>query len=270
MTSAQNTPTPSVTRGTFLRSAAVLTGGMAGFGALAAADAAPQGAEPHGTSSNPHKIPKSWRETIMDAPLLLEPRGYLAAFTSLYGEGPVKSLSAKRVEGLLSGEAGFMPYGVVEQTEEFTPSVAGPVALDKERVNVTFTGSTGFALAADVQLVRTADINTHALLLWVRGFEPALNLVPKKTTIAVGHFPGKSHQQVSRKAAAEELVNAVALCFAEEGSFPVKAHSVTKADDGTISGRVTGTYDGMDFDDTWFGVPVPGDGGVGYVFAARP
>lgn len=269
MSPTNSTHTTSVSRGTFLRSAAVLTGTAAGLGALSTAQAAPRGASPQHDPDNPHDLPTSWKSTIMDSPAMFTPIGYLASFTTLYGEGPITKLSAKSVEKQ-DGIVNFLPYGHNEQVEEFTPTVASSVALDKERVNVTFTSEFGHAIAADVQLVRTADPNTRALLLWVRGFEPGLTVVPKKTKIVTGHFAGKAQQAVSKKEATAELENAVALSFAEDGDFPISVSKVLKADDGTISGRVKGTFDGLDFDDTWFGVPVPGDEGVSYVFAARP
>lgn len=269
MSPTMNDSTPSVSRGAFLRSAAVFTGTAAGLGALSTAQAAPRGASPQRDPDDPHDKPASWRDTIMDSSVLFTPIGYLASFTMLYGEGPITKLSAKSVQKQ-DGIANFLPYGHSKQVEEFEPYVAESVALDEERVEVTFTSSFGLAIAADVQLVRTADPNTRALLLWVRGFEPGVTVVPKKTKITTGHFPGTVHQAVNEKDAAEGLKNAVALSFAEDGSFPITVSKVLKADDGTISGRVKGTFDGLDFDDTWFGVPVPGDEGVSYVFAARP
>lgn len=271
MTNAMSDRIPAVTRGTFLRSAAILAGAGAGAGlgagALTAAEAAP--AAPARGSSD--LFPRAWRGTAMDTRFVGPSHGYIASFGTLYELGPITSLSAAKIKQLPE-IIGFTKYGTYTQDEQLKATVTGTARLDGAPATVLLTGRKGLRIAARAYLVRTADPRHRAVLLYVLGAKKQSFVLPKGVAFVVGRpDTHRSFSQVHGAEASRTMLNAIALSFAEEGTSHLRAGEFVVINGGrNLAGRARGTVNGHRVDSCWYGTAVPIDGGWGYLMAKRP
>lgn len=267
MTNAMSDRIPAVTRGTFLRSAAILAGAGLGAGALTAADAAP--AAPARGSSD--LFPRAWHGTAMDTRFVGPSHGYIASFGTLYESGPITSLSAAKIKQL-DDIIGFTKYGTYTQDEQLKATVTGTARLDGAPATVLFTGRKGLRIAASAYLVRTANPRHRAVLIYVLGATKQSFVLPKGVTFTVGRpETHRSFSQVRVAEAGRMMTSSVELAFSEEGTDHLRASEVAVINGGrNLAGRARGTVDGHRVDSRWYGNAVPIDGGWGYLMAKRP
>lgn len=259
----------TVTRGTFLRSAVVATGGLVGLGGFAAsAHAAPgTGVAPAGETGD-FELPDSWEDTVFLEPLPSEDQGYIASFTTLYGHGP-GDLSTKKLEAV-DGIANFSTYGDVDGSgPTYTASASGPATLGGDPVEVLFTGSDNSEVMAEAHYVPGTDPYSPAVLLHVLGTKEWSIRLPKRTSFAWDLVMVDSPSLLTQKEARTALWNAVSMGYAEEadGDFTTKTKNVTVVDGGDGISGWTLTNGATDPEWTfWYGTAIGGDGGWSYLF----
>lgn len=258
--------TRPIARGTLLRSGLALGVAAVGSGAVGAmnADAAP--AQPASSVS----LPSSWKGTVLTRGLPSEQDGYVASLTTLYGQGPVKQVSAKRI-AQADGIVNFLPKGTNTQTEVFTPHVSGPARLDGGPVVMLLLGDGGTEIWAEVQLIRTANPGARALLVHVLGTSGWSIELPKRTPIVGDLVLADSLGEISKKDARIALADGVGMCFHPDGNNPARMDHVRVLDGGQhITGGVSHPVDGERVHHTWYGAAVGGDGGWFYLCAQLP
>ncbi|MCG7309067.1 hypothetical protein [Brachybacterium sp. ACRRE] len=270
----------SIPRSSLLRSGIALGAGAVGaaivcIGAVgthatgADAGAAPVGPAPLAPAARP-ALPEDWEDTVLTQDLPSERDGYIASFTTLYIDGPVKSVSAKRIAGA-DGIVNFMPQGTDSQSEGFTPHVSGPARLDGDPVTLLLLGDAGSEVWAEVQLVRTANPGARALLLHVLGSSGWSIALPKGTPIVGDLIQKDSPGLVSKKDARSALANGVSMSFHPDGDNPARMDHVQVLDGGQhITGGVSHPVSGDRVHHDWYGTAVGGDGGWFYLCAQLP
>lgn len=272
--------TPSIPRSSLLRSSLTLGAGavgaaIVGSGAVgthatgADAGAAPVGPAPLAPAARP-TLPEDWTDTVLTQDHPSEQDGYIACFTTLYTDGPVKSVSAKRIVGT-DGIVNFMPQGTGSQSEGFTPHVSGPARLDGGPVVLLLLGDAGSEVWAEVHLVRTANPGARALLLHVLGSSGRSIALPKGTPIVGDLIQKDSPGLVSKKDARGALANGVSVSFHPDGDNPARMDHVQVLDGGQhITGGVSHPVSGDRVHHDWYGTAVGGDGGWFYLCAQLP
>lgn len=266
----------TISRGAFLRGAALAAGGAIGTAGLTAATGSPSGglasASADGGSS---PVPSFFEGSVFGDALHDRADGYIASLEDFYPEneniegkkGRVTSLSAKEVAGAMSIRL-FQPAGD-ESGETFTPKVAEGIDLD-EATAVRFVGDQGSEHVGSARLTRTANDRSSGLLLTMtpRGHEP-FEYPAGSRLCWTALLDAKSPKGVSTAAATEMLENAYGLSFAEEGENPTRTRSVKVFDDGLhIQGEARyGTNEPWT---TWLGVALPTDDGWSYLFGMVP
>lgn len=215
-------------------------------------------------------LPKSWRKTIFASGTPNELQGYLASYVVLRGYGAISSLSAsklRRAEGI----ATFHKDGDISGEETFTPRLSKGVRLDAASTPVTFVGSAGTRVSAHVQLVRTADPSTRALLVRVDG-RRSVNRVLPRVPIVSAFAVYDTVEQLTTSDLEYLVKTAIALSFSAEGSLPsLTVDRLQVLDDGAhASARVRGTIKGRRVSGTWYATAVPTEGGIEYLFAKLP
>lgn len=264
MNSHHTTTTRSLTRGSFLRTTAAVTGGAVLLGSAASAQAAPHGVAPAKGDTGATDLPDGWAGTIMDEPLLGGPNGSLRPLDT------IELASLKKVtpaEFRANYDYGDDDSGD-ENKEKFTVEIDDEIHLDGGPVPFRFVMEYGYQYSARAQLVRTPNPESRALFIWVDGSNERTVTVPQGAKIATYTLDGFSAKDVYPDAAELLLENTIGIWFTgDEGN--AQATDVTVAQDGTIRGHVVVDAVG-DPEDDWIGHPVPAEGGVGYVLAAVP
>jgi hypothetical protein len=264
--SSERTTRP-ITRSTLLRSGLALGAAAVGTGAVGTLEA---GAAPPAKPASRVKLPDSWEGTILTEDLPSEQDGYIACLTTLYGEGPVTQVSAKRIAGT-DGIVNFMPRDTDSQAEDFTPHVSGPARLDGGPVTLLLLGDGGTEIWAEAQLVRTANPGARSLLLHVLGSTGWSVRLPEKTPIVGDLIRTDSPGQVTKKQARIALADAVGMSFHPDGDNPARMDGVQVLDGGQhITGGVSHPVDGERVHHSWYGAAVGGDRGWFYVCAQLP
>jgi hypothetical protein len=259
----------TITRGTFLRSAVVATGGLVGLGgvsapALAAGSDSPA---PAGTSGG-IELPDSWEDTVFSEPLPSEDKGYIASFTTLYGHaaGDLTEKELEQVEGIVN----FSAYGDTDGSgPTYTPSASSGISIGGGPVEIIFTGSDNSELMAEAHYVRGTDPESPGILLHVHGTKSWSVRLPKKTPLAWDLVRVDSPALVTQDDAEQALWNAVSMGYAEEddGTFETTIKDVDIVDDGKGISGWTLTDGATDPEWTlWYGTPIGGDGGWSYLF----
>jgi hypothetical protein len=264
--------TRTISRGTFLRSGLALAGGALGATALGGTLLGAPEAEAAASakSSSTVRPPASWKGTVFTAPLPSKRDGYIASCTVLYDDGPMTSLSAKKI-ARADGISNFLPYGEYEEKEHFTPHVAGTARLDGGPVRIRFVGNRGRRITAEAHLVRTADPRCRALLLHVLGKDRSSIALPARTPVLWGTPPVSSLADLTTADARDLLAEGVGFSFGEEGENPAHASSAQVLDGGRhIAGSVSYPAHGSRVTRRWYGTAVRADGGWTYLVAQLP
>lgn len=265
--STEHTTHHPIARSTLLRSGLAL--GVAAVGSGAVGSLAAEAAGPKKPAASV-QLPASWKGTVLTEDLPSEQDGYIASFTTLYGEGPMKQVSAKRI-AQADGIVNFMPKGTDTQGEDFTPHVSGPASLDGGPVTLLLLGDKGTETWAEVQLVRTANPGARALLLHVLGTSGWSIPLPEQTPIVGDLIQVESPGLTRKKDARLALGDGVGMSFSPEGNNPARMDGVQVLDGGQhISGGVSHPVNGERVHHNWYGAAVGGDGGWFYLCAQLP
>lgn len=260
----------TISRGAFLRGAALAAGGAVGTAGLATATGSRSGglasASAAGGSS---PVPPFFEGSVFGDALHDRADGYIASFEDLYPEnenvegrtGRVTSLNAKELAGIMSIRM-FEPADN-ESGETFTPKVAEGIGLD-EATAVRFVGDQGSERVGSARLTRTANDRSSGVLLTMtpRGHEP-FEYPAGSRLCWTRLLDAKSPKGVSTAAATEMLENAYGFSFAEEGVLPVTTRSVKVFDDG-LHIRGEARYGTSGPWTTWLGVALPADPGAAH------
>lgn len=259
----------SITRGTFLRSAVVATGGLVGLGGLAASAhaAAPADAAPAGETGE-IEFPDSWEDTVFLEPRPSEDKGYIASFTTLYGHTPV-DLSKKELEEA-DGINNFHAYGDDDGSgPTYTASASSGASIGGGPVEILFIGSDNSELMAEAHYVLGTDPENPGILLHVLGEKHWSIRLPEHTDFAWDLVRVDSPALVTQDDAEQALWNAVSMGYAEEddGSFETTIKHVHIVDGGDGISGWTLTNGATDPEWTlWYGTAIGGDGGWSYLF----
>ncbi|UEJ82028.1 hypothetical protein Bra3105_14420 [Brachybacterium halotolerans subsp. kimchii] len=258
-----------VTRGTFLRSAIVATGGLVGLGGLAtsAQAAGTAGATPTGENGD-LELPESWEDTVYFEPPPSEDKGYIASFTTLYGHTPV-DLTKKELEEA-DGIVNFRAYGDDDGSgPTYTPSASSGISVGGDPVEILFTGNDNSELMAEAHYVLGTDPESPGILLHVLGTKHWTIRLPERTDFAWDLIQVDSPALVTQDDAEQALWNAVSMGYAEEddGDFDTTIKHVKIVDGGDGISGWTLTNGATDPEWTlWYGTAIGGDGGWSYLF----